>query len=163
MLCANSFRMKITDNAGDPKFLRDWNLFVWEATAGNWLWDLHRTEQEASRVGGSLVCCCILRGNPADSTRNPQMLLGSRGDGICFLGGTPRGRFRNLARDKNSGASVRILGKLSCEMYSVALKYVVDRWSTVFWRCCKKTTFRRWPTAVRVASEVPGYGIQGSD
>jgi len=73
--------MKITDNAGDPKFLRDWNLFVWEATAGNWLWDLHRTEQEASRVGGSLVCCCILRGNPADSTRNPQMSREYRGDG----------------------------------------------------------------------------------
>jgi len=37
-------------------------------------------------------------------------LRGSRGDGICFFSGTPHGLFRNLADDKNSGASVRILG-----------------------------------------------------
>ena len=70
-------------------------------------------------------------------------LRGSLGDGICFAG-TPRGRFRNLADiNNNSGASVRILGKLCCKISYVAVKCVVDGWSNVFWYCCKKTTFRR--------------------
>jgi len=40
--------------------------------------------------------------------------------------GTLWGRFRNLADDKNSGASVTIPGKLSSEMSYMAGQYVVD-------------------------------------
>jgi len=72
--------------------------------------------------------------------------------------GKPAGHLINLADDKNSGASVRILGKLLREISYVAVKYVVGSWF-----CCKKKTFRRWSTAVRVASEVLGYGRWGSD
>ena len=66
------------------------------------------------------------------------MLREYRGDGngscadppgmefVFFLAGTPRERFRKLADDKNSGASVRIMGKLRREMSYVATKYVVD-------------------------------------
>ena len=58
--------------------------------------------------------------------------------------GNPAGRFRNLADiNNNSGASVRILGKLCCKISYVAVKCIVDGWSNVFWYCCKKTTFRR--------------------
>ena len=64
-------------------------------------------------------------------------LQGCSGDGVCFCG-KPAGHLINLADDKNSGASVRILGKLSREISYVAVKYVVDSWSTVFWSCCKK-------------------------
>ena len=58
-----------------------------------------------------------------------------------------------------------MLSELCREMSYVAVrpKYVVDSWSTVFWSFCKKAMFRRWSTAVRVASKVLGYGIQGSD
>jgi len=54
----------------------------------------------------------------------------------CIHPETPRGHFRNLANDKNSGAN-RILDKLSCEM-SYA-QNVVDSWSSfaIFWSCCK--------------------------
>ena len=45
---------------------------------------------------------------------------------LFFFAGTPRECFRKLADDKNSGASVRIMGKLRGEMSYVATKYVVD-------------------------------------
>ena len=57
-------------------------------------------------------------------------LQGCRGDGVCFCG-KPAGHLINLADDKNSGASVRILGKLLREISYVA--DVVDSWF-----CCKK-------------------------
>jgi len=61
-----------------------------------------------------------------------------RSTGMEFVfAGTPRVRFRNPADDKNSGARIRILGKLPCEISHVAVKYVVDSWSTVFRSCCK--------------------------
>ena len=47
-------------------------------------------------------------------------LQGCRGDGVCFCG-KPVGHLINLADDKNSGASVRILGKLSREISYVAV------------------------------------------
>jgi len=62
-----------------------------------------------------------------------------RSAGIEFVvAGTTRVRFRNLADDKYSGAFVRILGKLSCEISCAVAKYIVDSGVTVFLSCCKK-------------------------
>lgn len=84
--------------------------------------------------------------NPADSVGMGKMWLKYHGYGSRSCGNrvgmefihpeTPRGHFRNLANDKNSGAN-RILDKLSCEM-SYA-QNVVDSWSSfaIFWSCCK--------------------------
>jgi len=79
----------------------------------------------------------------------------SRGDEICFCGNTA-GCFRNLADDKNSGASIKIPGKLSHEMSYMAAKYVVDSWSSA-------TVFRLSATAYRAVTEhnINGNGEDG--
>ena len=61
-------------------------------------------------------------GIPRDGNRscgNPAVM-----EFVCA--GTPLGRFGNFSHDKNSGASVRILGKLSREVSYVAARFVVD-------------------------------------
>ena len=45
-------------------------------------------------------------------------------DRILVNAGTLRECFKNLANNRNSSASIRILGKLYCEMSYVAAKYV---------------------------------------
>lgn len=40
--------------------------------------------------------------------------------------GTLQGHLRNLANNNNSGASIRILSKLFCELSYVTARYVVD-------------------------------------